>query len=164
MTFSISNGGLSLTVNAYNQFGQGQITKRFLTMKRRLVLIGLAMFACGCGSPAGRPSYSPRDDDKHLKPYAQTAVPIISAIEKFESTHSRLPVAIDEFIDETGYTESTWPGWTYGPHENGYTLYFTLGWDPVLMYSSQDQRWVYDPGDGSATTVVKFSGLELTHD
>ncbi|GEP41573.1 hypothetical protein [Brevifollis gellanilyticus] len=42
-----------------------------------------------------------------------------------------------------------------GSDSDGYQIHIKLGWDPGLYFYSAKNEWVYDPGDGSDTTVIE---------
>ena len=44
----------------------------------------------------------------------------------------------------------------YMPTPNYYILSIKLGWDPKLIFSSQDRSWTFDPGDGSPEKKIKL--------
>jgi hypothetical protein len=50
-------------------------------------------------------------------------------------------------------------GFYYYGGGDRYTLTKKLGWDPILRYEFDGGRgtWVFDPGDGSGSTVIALS-------
>ena len=125
----------------------------------------ICLLLAGCG-------YRARDYDPTLTAHAQSAVPILRAIENYRKKEGKLPRNYADFRsylpdgansppDEGASRE--FHGWTYDSNGAEYWLAFSLGWDPVLYYHSSDDSWEYDPGNGTPKTKVKLR-LEWQHE
>lgn len=139
---------------------------RFTRRAALLVLFGCAAIAARAETPGGRrPGDYPNDRDPRLTALARSAQPIITAIERFRAANRHFP-SVDEAAAleierikgrKTG-TFAALGEWLYYPESDGsgYTLARKLGWDPRLLYQREGtaQRWVYDPGDGSAQKEI----------
>lgn len=116
-----------------------------------IMAVGVAIFVVAAVgllsfSPGGmRSNYPAKDNDPKLLACARSAVPIIRAIESYESRTGRLPEELKDLAVEQAQVPSVY----YKPGPNYYTLTIKLGWDPSLVFSSQDRSWTFDPGDGS---------------
>jgi hypothetical protein len=115
------------------------------------VFIGATVFLLRF-SPGGMSStYPAKDNDPKLLAYARNAAPIIKEIESIKNRTGRLPEKLDDVAapPKIAYvycmTES-----------NSYTLTIKLGWDPSLVFSSQDRSWAFDPGDGSPERKIRL--------
>ena len=92
-------------------------------------------------------------------------MPIIAAIERFRAANRRFPGVAEAAALDIERVKGRDIGmfaalgdWLYYPERDGsgFTLSRKLGWDPRLLYQREGtaQRWVYDPGDGSATKEI----------
>ena len=111
------------------------------------------------------PGEYPDDRDPRLTALARSALPIIAAIERFRTANRRFPgvaeaaaLDIERVKGRDIGTFAALGDWLYYPERDGsgFTLSRKLGWDPRLLYQREGtaQRWVYDPGDGSATKEI----------
>jgi hypothetical protein len=107
-------------------------------------------------SPGGmRSNYRVQDNDPKLLEYARRLVPIIKRIEAYESRTGRFPETLEDIVTQP----SQIPGEIYYmhmPESNHYRVAIKLGWDPSLIFSSQDRSWIFDPGDGSPEKIIKL--------
>ena len=67
---------------------------------------------------------------------------LIEKVEGFNKNKGRLPFSMEEFSDEDKMGEGP-----YYEKENDsvYNVYFSIGFDSSLMYSSSTKKWVYKP-------------------
>jgi len=87
--------------------------------------------------------------------------PLQSTLGEYHQQHRTYPEKLDALTMKQKHYLEEMAGTGYGPRilslsreGSGYQLYIKLGWDPALYYHSASDEWVYDPGDGSATTVI----------
>lgn len=131
-------------------------TKLFIsaTFLAAVVLVGLVAFL-SWNTPGGmRSNYPVKDNDPQLLEFARSVAPIIQEIESYQRRTGRLP----EELADIGIQPSQYRRVSYGPESDYYRLRIKLGWDPSLIFSSQDQSWGFDPGEGS---LIKKITLEF---
>ncbi|MES2596434.1 MAG: hypothetical protein V4662_13900 [Verrucomicrobiota bacterium] len=120
----------------------------------------LSMFMERIGGKRYDPSKA--QDLGELRRIIYSVKPLQVAVEKYRQQHRAYPDELDVLTkepDEKHYLEamqSTVPRVSsVRPEGNGYQIYIKLGWDPGLFYYSAENEWIYDPGDGSDTTVIE---------
>src|SRR4051812_41698636 len=107
-----------------------------------LTLFGL--LACtSCSERVGgiSSSYPAKDFDPRLTGYAQSAAPVIEALDSHQKATGVLPGSLDQLSS----TSPVPPGLAYVPQKESYSLYVKLGWDPALRYDSSSRTWTFDP-------------------
>jgi hypothetical protein len=111
--------------------------------------------------PGGmRPTYEPTDYDPRLTGEAKSATALIEALARYHEDHHEFPadpVRLAPYLPAS--PSASMRGWSYTRSRTGYTLWHKLGWDPALIYEvdGAQGRWIFDPGDGSATKVIVLS-------
>lgn len=99
-----------------------------------------------------------------LKVVALKSRPLLEAIENYQHDHGSYPPDLrplygkylpESSADKNGFG---WNGWYYSGNDQNYSVYTTLGWDPILKYEHRPDgaKWLYDPGDGSEQTTMPF--------
>lgn len=104
----------------------------------------------------------PRDLGE-LRRIIYSAKPLLVAVEKYHQQHRAYPDELDVLtkeLDEEHYLEEMRSLGvprvsSVRPEGRGYQIYIKLGWDPALFYDSTENEWIYEPGDGSDTTVIE---------
>ncbi len=102
-------------------------------------------------------------DLAELRRIIYSVKPLQAAVEKYRQQHRAYPDELDVLtkeLDEKHYLEAMQstgvPRVSSVRQEGrGYQIYIKLGWDPGLFYYSVENEWIYDPGDGSDTTVIE---------
>lgn len=136
-------------------------------MSKRLALLfgimaALFFFAKYGGWTGGR-RYDPSKprDISEIRRIIYSVQPLQSTLGDYHQQHRTYPEKLDALTMKQKHYLEEMAGTGYGPRilslsreGSGYQLYIKLGWDPALYYHSASDEWVYDPGDGSATTVI----------
>lgn len=90
--------------------------------------------------------------------------PLQSALEDHSLQHRLYPDQLDvlarklkerHYLDEMARSGVVPQITAIQPEGSGYQIYIKLGRDPGLHYYSSSDEWIYDPGDGSETTVIE---------
>ncbi len=119
----------------------------------------LAVLGAACSllwfSPGGmRSNYTVRDNDPRLMEDVRRITPIIEAIEAHQRRTGKLPARLEDIDARPAEIARL----AYAPESDHYTLTVKLGWDPSLVFSSQDRSWTFDPGDGSPERRLRLHG------
>jgi len=141
-----------------------------------LVCVAVAILVCVLAAalvlprfvewPGGMsPTYHAKDSDPRLTRIARTALPIIAALEKCHEVTGSYPedyeglrnyLADGNDIPAIVNKYYAHHGWLYEKFDVGYVLSYRLGWDPDLLYRSEQKEWVFQPGDGSPDKTIKL--------
>ncbi len=111
--------------------------------------------------------------EANMRRLASTAQPLIAALHTYHTSYGcypeNLPPLFPGHLDDPPESLREWRSWTYSrhvdeqanegdAHTDSYSLYFKLGWDPCLRYSSDEPgQWEYDQGDGGSDRSFEFT-------
>lgn len=80
--------------------------------------------------------------------------PVVERLHELEDSSQSLPENLDDLDGLPEHFLDTYPDLHLSSHKDSFSLYYSLGWDPSLRYDSVERTWTYDPGDGSAETLI----------
>jgi hypothetical protein len=116
-------------------------------------ILSLLLALTSCERIGGISSnYPAKDFDPLLTQYAQSATPLIRALDSQIKTTGTVPESLGRVLLTTQAPKSL----SYLPEKDYYRLYIKLGWDPSLFYDSRTHTWTFDPGDGKPQKVIKI--------
>jgi hypothetical protein len=132
-----------------------------------LLVVGVVLFVLHYPelSPGGVSStYNAVNGDWFLTRKARSAVPYMTAIERYRADHGAVPGKAKDlatYLSPGMITAGgTLGGWNYSTdNAGGYTLSLRLGWDPSLEYhwNSGIGTWSFSPGDGTPEKIIKLN-------
>ena len=102
------------------------------------------------------------EDLRDLRAMIYTWHPLLSALDKHvlekgvsprELNELKLPYA--HYLEDVVNSGQKHPIYYHTESGTNFQLYIKIGWDAGLRYDSLDNKWAYDPGDGSEGFIIK---------